>query len=258
MHNIPHHYKRLTVWISLAAMLLYFAQIFTPIAFYSLGNIFFGTVPTFYNVNVAQFFYTYAAYPVVGNPAPYAHHQLSRTYFIEGDLQTALTEADKELAQYPENRHTYYIKGLTLGYMHREHEAIKAFGQFIAYKPESWAARNDKAWLHFRVGEMDEAMATILPAVQSTKNNPWLLNTFGVLLMNEGALVEARNAFAHGLAAANSMTAKEWGIAYPGNAPQVYETGLTAMKKTFQNNLNEVEDLIEKDAVDAVSQSDGA
>ena len=35
----------------------------------------------------------------------------------------------------------------------------------------------------------------------------------------------------------NSMTEREWGGAYPGNDPRIYGTGLSAMKKSIDTNL---------------------
>ncbi|MEZ4195484.1 MAG: tetratricopeptide repeat protein [Candidatus Paceibacterota bacterium] len=191
---------------------------------------------------MAHFFYQQAIYldKKDGLPPPYVHYQLSRIAFIEGNLDVAMQEIYNELDIYPQNTHTYYIKGLTLGYMNREHEAIDAFSKFIEYKPESWAARNDKAWLQFRIGEIDEAMLTILPAVQNHPDNPWLLNTFGVLLMNQGHFTEAENALNRALELSMIMTEESWGRAYPGNSPQIYKQGLDAMRKTIKENLTKI------------------
>jgi tetratricopeptide (TPR) repeat protein len=205
------------------------------------GNFFFGGSPTFYNVDIAQFFFKQSSYPLWGETTEYAHYQLSRTYFIEGELDTALYEAQKELEVYPENFRTYYILGLTLGYMHREREAIDAFQKFIEFKPESWAARNDKAWLHFRIGDVDGGLETIVPAVDQNPYNPWVMNTYGVLLMNKERYEEARGAFISAKRSADSMTEEVWGIAYPGNSPEIYGKGLVAMRASIQANLEEVE-----------------
>ncbi|MBP9866972.1 MAG: hypothetical protein KBC41_02740, partial [Candidatus Pacebacteria bacterium] len=117
---------------------------------YRIGNIFFGDVPKLYNVTLANFFFVNASYPAIGKPVMYAHYQLSRTHFIAGDLKNALEEAEIELEIYPENTRTYYILGLTYGYLNLEEEAIDAFSKFIETHPYTWAGRNDKAWLQFR------------------------------------------------------------------------------------------------------------
>lgn len=207
---------------------------------YVVGNIFFGGLESLYSLDTAQFFFKRAAYPLFGKSHPYAHYQLSRTYFIKGELHRSLQEAQKELTVYPEHVHTHYILGLTLAYMGREDGAIRAFSRFLDYKPESWAARNDKAWLHFRIGDIDGALATIIPAVQLHPNNPWVLNTLGVLLMNKNELVFAEDTLSRALQVANGLTEAEWGKAYPGNDPRIYGTGVAAMKFTLAQNLSMV------------------
>jgi len=201
-----------------------------------IGDIFFGGVSKLYNVNLAQFFFTYAAYPPLGKPASYAHHQLSRTYFIKGNLERSVEEAYKEIEVYPEHWNTHYVLALTLGYMNREEEAIEAFGKFLEYKPESWAARNDRAWLQFRIGDIDGALETMEP-VASYIDNPWVQNTYGTLLLNKKQYGEARIAFEHAQRGANALTEEMWGIAYPGNDPRVYADGLRAMRDAIGNNL---------------------
>lgn len=203
---------------------------------YKLGDLFFGKVPSLYNVQLAQFFYARAADPKIGMSYPFAYHQLSRTYFIQGNLPDALDLAYKELEMYPEHEATYYIIGLTLGFLNREEEAIDAFSKFIAFKPESWAARNDKAWLQFRIGDFEGALLTIEPMASNT-SNPWVQNTYGTLLMNHKEYQRAEVAFMNARERVSVMTEDEWGRAYPGNDPRVYSVGLQAMKTSIDNNL---------------------
>ncbi len=211
-----------------------------PVTHYKLGNIFFGEVPTLYNVRLAQYFFQYASNPLLGMAEPWAHYQLSRTYFIQGEMDKSLAEAYRELEVYPDNMRTYYILGLTLGYMDREEEAIEAFGKFIEWKPESWAARNDRAWLQFRIGDFEGALKTLEPVASST-GNPWVQNTYGTLLMNQGRYTEAKKAFEHAQVFAGHMTEEGWGRAYPGNDPRVYASGLEGMRGSIDKNLKILE-----------------
>jgi tetratricopeptide (TPR) repeat protein len=222
------------VTISLFFLFLYFLLFssFTQV----VGNVFFGGIPSLYNVTLAQFFFRQAAYPIFNNPRPYAHYQLSRTYFIQGNLDAALDEAQKELRYYPKNNRVYYILGLTYGYLNREQEAIDAFGKFIEANPGTWAARNDKAWLEFRIGDMDAALATMEPIAWLT-DNAWVQNTYGTILMNKERYSEAETAFLNAKKAADQMTEESWGSSYPGNDPRVYGTGLDAMKLSIDSNL---------------------
>ena len=201
-----------------------------------LGDIFFGKYSSLYNVNLAQIFFRYSAYPFTGKAVPYAHYQLSRTYFIQGNLAQALSEIQKELQLYPNHYGSYYIMGLTYGYLNQEKDAVEAFSKFIEHEPYSWAARNDKAWLQFRTGDVDGALITIAP-VTFDVNNPWIQNTYGTLLLNKKKHKEAKRAFLYAQTAAANMTEESWGKAYPGNDPRVYSTGLRAMRLSIENNL---------------------
>ncbi len=235
------HLRRTTLFLAGGIIIL---SIFLPLIFYKTGNIFFGSIPQLYNVTLAQYLFTYASYPLIGSAEPYAHHQLSRSYFIQGKLDRALREAEKEIEVYPDHWNTYYIIGLTLGYMNREREAIDSFGKFIEHKPESWAARNDRAWLQFRIGDIDGALATIEP-VSSFTENPWVQNTYGTLLLNRGKVVEARQALQNAKNIADDMDEASWGKAYPGNDPRIYDTGLDAMRTSIEKNLFIAERLLE-------------
>lgn len=213
----------------------------SPAFHYRLGNLFFGQVPLLYNVNLAHFLFIQASNPIVGEARKYSHYQLSRTNFIQGNHSSALEEAYKELELYPDNKQTHYILGLTYGYMNQEQRAIEEFAKFIEWKPESWAARNDKAWLEFRIGDIDAGLETISP-VAHLVDNTWVQNTYGVLLMNKGRYTEAKIAFNNAKVAADKLTEEAWGKVYPGNDPRVYRQGLRATKKSIEGNLRLVEE----------------
>lgn len=204
---------------------------------YTVGNLFFGSVPQLYNVTFAQFFFQRATHPLVGTPCPFAFHQLSRTHFIQGNLEKSLTYAKQELTLYPEHKATYYVMGLTYGYLNQEADAINTFREYLEYKPTSWAGRNDMAWLQFRTGDIVGALDTINPAYDMYPNNPWVLNTYGVILMNLGVYDEAKRVLELGSTISMNMTEDEWGRAYPGNNPAVYKSGLSAMRESFKDNL---------------------
>jgi tetratricopeptide (TPR) repeat protein len=233
------HFKLAFVYLIVTAFLFLFIQ---PSTQYKIGDIFFGRVPKLYNVTLAQFFFYQAANPWYGKPAPYANHQLSRTFFIKGVLEESLAVAKKELEVYPEHRATYYIIGLTLGYMNHEEEAIDAFTKYIEYNPSTWAGRNDKAWLQFRIGDIDGALATLEPVAKTFTYTPWVQNTYCALLIAKKKYTEALESCTNAKNAVDKMTEKDWGHAYPGNDPRIYSTGLDAMKTSVAQNL----DLIKK------------
>ena len=213
---------------------------------YKLGDVFFGQVPKLYNVTLANLFFKQAAYPPFGKAVPYAHHQLSRTYFIQGHLDQALLEAKEEFAVYPDHLATYYVLALTLGYMNHPDEAIDAFSKYTAYNPNSWAARNDKAWLQFRIGDIDGAVETLAWTADSQIHNVWVQNTYCVLMINKKEYEKAKNACTYAQDAIATITEESWGKAYPGNDPRIYSTGLQAMKTSINNNLSLAETKLSK------------
>ena len=214
---------------------------------FKLGNVFFGNVPSLYNVNIAQFLYKQSVSPLLSQTVPqYAHHQLSRTHFIQGNLWGAVNEAKEELKLYPHSTSTYYILGLTYGYMNRNHEAIDAFSVYIDSFPEAWAPRNDKAWLQFRLGDIDGALETIQPIVDNFRYTVWVQNTYCALLINKKDFINAKKACDYAQEAVNKMTEDDWGRAYPGNDPRIYNIGLQAMKKSIETNEEIIERYLSK------------
>ena len=225
-----------------STLFISFGILLVPSFSFSIGDVFFGKTKSLYNVKLAQFFYYTATHPIGSESPPrYAHYQLSRTYFIEGKLEKALEEAEQELSIYPDSLSTYYILGLTYGYMGRTHEAIDMFSIYIKAHPETWAGRNDKAWLQFRVGDIDGAMQTIEPIAKNFKYTVWVQNTYCALLINKKRFTEAKEACGYAREAANKMNNEDWGHAYPGNDPRIYMTGLSAMKLSIDHNLTLIE-----------------
>jgi tetratricopeptide (TPR) repeat protein len=149
----------------------------------------------------------------------------------------ALDEAKEELKLYPDSTSTYYILGLTYGYMNRNHEAIDAFSIYIDSFPEAWAPRNDKAWLQFRIGDIDEALETMRPIVDNFKYTVWVQNTYCALLISKKDFSNAKTACERAQESINKMDENDWGRAYPGNDPRIYRTGLNAMKRSIDSNL---------------------
>jgi tetratricopeptide (TPR) repeat protein len=198
------------------------------------GNSFFGG-SDFYSTTLAEYAYAWAGFRQY--PIQLLSYQRGRIAFIEGRFDTAIWFFEKELEYFSNTDQAYYMLGLTYGYTHREFKGIEAFTTFIERHPDNWPSRNDLAWLYFRVGALEEAYRTILPAAQLYGGTPWVENTYGVMLLNKGMKKEAHDAFQRGLATLNLMTNEDWGIAYPGNDPRVYEQGLEQMKQSFLENI---------------------
>lgn len=232
--------KKLLLLVLIVVLAIYII-INIPVFFVNAGNIFFGNIQKLYNVSLAQNLYLYGkmySEVTTTKPAPFLYHQLSRTYFIQGDAYTSLAYAYKEIETYPNHIDTYYIIGLTYAYMNnKEKEAIEAFSKYIEAYPKSWAPRNDKAWLQFRTGDIQGALDTIQPVAETHANNPWVQNTYCVLLINIGKYKEALQSCSLAQSAVSTITPEAWGRAYPGNDPRIYSTGISAMKQSVNQNI---------------------
>lgn len=214
---------------------------------YKIATLFFGRVPKLYNVSVSQYFFKRASTPLIGKVAPYSYYQLSRTYFIQGNLGQAIVEADNELKLYPENCRTYYIRGLTYGYLENLDAAISDFETFnTTCVKNSWAGHNDLAWFYFRKGDMKKVIETVEKVIDRYPTNPWLQNTYGTALLNVGRYKEAKEAFSKARDTASFMTEESWGRAYPGNNPLIYSKGLAGMRLTIDTNIKLTEEALNK------------
>jgi tetratricopeptide (TPR) repeat protein len=240
--KLRHLYKKKAIKVLTGSIIvLVFLYILPSVAF-QVGNLFFGKVKPLYNVRLAHYAFQIATHPILQKlPPRYAHYQLSRTYFIRGENMEALDEVKRELEIYPDDTNAYYVLGLVYGFMGRSHEGIDAFSQYIETHPRTWAGRNDKAWLQFRIGDIDGALATIEPVVKQFPYTPWVQNTYCSLLINTSRYAEAKKVCNHAKTLIDKMTEKDWGHAYPGNDPRIYGEGLEAMKGSINENLKILE-----------------
>lgn len=239
-----HSYKIFLFFTTVTALIVFF---YSSIITYKVGNIFFGQISKLYNVEIAQFFFKRSAHPILGTSTPFAHYQLSRTYFIQGNFLESIKEANKELEIYPDHCRTHYIRGLTYGYMNRLDKAIDDFKIFNeSCVKNSWAGYNDLAWFYFRNGDMENMKKTIEPMVKLYPNNPWVQNTYGLSLLNLKDYKNAKIAFTQALSSASLLTENGWGSAYPGNNPDIYGKGLSAMRATIQANLELASKMLQK------------
>lgn len=208
--------------------------LFRQTILYNTGNIFFDG--KLYNITLAKRFFTLADMSD-NTKIIWLNYQLSRIYFIEGDLNKSVTYANKELRYHPENCRTYYIRGLAFGYLDRLDAAIEDFKKFNSCFPLTWAGHNDLAWFYFRKGDILSMRKVIEPMLLMHLNNPWVLNTYGLALLNSGEEVMALKAFKEAKMYADGMRNEDWGIAYPGNDPIIYKDGLKKMNQMVEENI---------------------
>jgi tetratricopeptide (TPR) repeat protein len=202
--------------------------------YFTIGNSYFGEGRT-YDVERAKVFFLRAQ--KLDDRYPSVHYQLARVYFIEGSFSPALREINRELELYPDFKRSYYVRALIYGYMRLFELAAADFQEFLLFKPESWAAHNDLAWIYFQMGAYDKALTTVEEGLVDSPQNMWLLNSRGVALLNLGRKEEARKSLRLALAIVNITTPEQWGRSYPGNNPNIYGQGLGAMRTSIEKNL---------------------
>lgn len=222
-------------------VLLIVYGLLSPSLYYKVGVAFFGEIPSLYNVRVAKYLFTYASYPPVGKAEAYAHHQLSRTLFILGDLEGSRTEAERELIAYPDHIQTRYVLALAYGHLGENERAIEEFSVFIEKYPTSWVGRNDKAWVQFRAGDVRGALQTIEPIVEDNEDNPWVQNTYGLVLLSLGRYDEAKEALFNAQEASYVLSQHPPTVPYPSVDPDIYEAEFRAMQNSIESNIRMLE-----------------
>ena len=151
-----------------------------------MGNYFFSTAH--YDMREARIHFERA---IAINPAaPRAHYQLGRIYFIQGQYARALAELNTQLSLDPAFMRTHYMLGLVHAYAGDLDPAINDFKNFLKWKPESWAANNDLAWVYFMQGEYARTLEQADVGLRYNPGNMWLLTMRGVALLNLGRKAE--------------------------------------------------------------------
>lgn len=201
-----------------------------------LGNTFF-MADTNYDLNKAGFFYRTALFldPQVKD----AWHQRARIDFLNADFDGALQKIDTQIALHGDSfMASYYIRALVHGYRKEWSEAQVDFKKFLTWDPESWAARNDLAWVYFAQGKFSDAEREADEGLEANPQNPWLLMTRGMARFNLGDLSGARDDLEKAKRGASVLAESEWHRAYPGNDPAFAPQGLNAFRSAIEDNLS--------------------
>lgn len=174
-----------------------------------------------------------------------AWYQLGRINFLEGRFDEAIYSFNQQIAYfedtYPQVR---YMLGLTHAYKARRTDseedwskATEQFRFFLESAPESPWARTDLAWIYFAQGKFEEMIPVLEIGLESQPNNPWLLNMYGLALLNTGNKEEAKANFELAATAAAELTVTDWGNSYPGNDPAAWSDGLREFRHLIEKNL---------------------
>lgn len=173
-------------------------------------------------------------------------HQLGRVDFLEGKFDDALFKFDKQIEFFGDQLpNVYYMQGLTYGYRARKsgsaedwRRAEEAFHHFIEFDPRTPWARVDLSWILFSQGKYEEMKPILEEGLLVIPEQPWLLNMYGLALLNTGDKEGAQLFFEDALYLTNKLTPEDWGKAYPGNDPNLWPVGLAEMTTSIEKNLS--------------------
>lgn len=172
-------------------------------------------------------------------------YQLGRIDFLEGKFDAAIYKFNRLLDLYGEViPNVHYMLGLTYGYKARKNDSDEdwqagadAFSTFIDFAPESPWPRVDLAWIYFSQGKYEEMKPVLEKGLEYRPDNPWLLNMYGLALLNTDNKEEAGNYFAKAKESASLLTEEDWGQSYPGNNPEIWGEGLAEFRSIIEHNL---------------------
>lgn len=197
-----------------------------------------------YDLTKAQYYYERA---IGENPKgnKYLWYQSGRIDFINGDFDRALQKFNAQQRYFGDQvPNVYYMMGLTYGYKARQSNDPKDwanaelwFKKAVEYFYQSPWPRVDLAWLYFSEGKYQEMKPLIEEGFAYSGNNPWLMNMYGLALLNTGDKDMAREYFKFASDIASTMTPEEWGTSYPGNDPRAWGQGLAEFKNVLASNL---------------------
>ncbi|MFZ1075610.1 MAG: hypothetical protein WAN50_04525 [Minisyncoccia bacterium] len=183
---------------------------------------------------------------------PLAHYMLARIEFINSDFDAALDDLNAELALYPENKRTLYMRGLAYTYRGSPGDYAKAesdFRAFVAWAPTEWAGYNDLAFVLAKDKKYAEAVPVIQEGIARANGgatNPWLWDLLGVMQLNLNQPASALKSFLKAESLASMLTDTDWQRAYPGNNPSIAQSGLTAMQTGIEKNIVAARDALTK------------
>ncbi|MEK7627863.1 MAG: tetratricopeptide repeat protein [Patescibacteria group bacterium] len=216
-----------------------FAQVLAPHdaeLHFNIGDYFFGN-----GAYDPEWAYKHFIFARNANPAlARVNYQLARLSFLNGNFSDAYASVLREKTIDPSFGKSHYMEGLILGYRAYPgdfEKSVKAFKNFIAYDPLNWAGYNDLSWIYFQKGDYKNAWDVANQGLTQAYGNPWLLNSRGIASLAMNKSHDAEQDFNDALDTIATMTADQWGVAYPGNNPSLYAAGFASMKDSIERNL---------------------
>jgi len=213
---------------------------------YDLGNYYFnvGNAATgVYDLAKARQYYEQTVHE---NPKLYddAWYQLGRIDFLEGHYASAIAKFKKQLEFHQDKvPNVYYMIGLTYGYWARDtgnqvywEYAAEGFQKYLEHDPASPWAHTDLAWIYFETSQLPLMKRTVERGLAINPDHPWLLNMYGLYLLNTQQPRAALEYLDRAKQAALQLTTNDWGRAYPGNNPLFWPDGLTEFQSVVSYN----------------------
>ncbi len=209
----------------------------------AIGNSYFGGDRR-YNRDCARIAYMRAT-EIDPKGDRYTWYQLGRVNFLDGNFDQALQNLTTQLRYFNEDvPNVHYMLGLTYGYRAREgggesdwKKTEEHFQRFITIDPRAPWPRVDLAWAYFAQGKYETMIPIVVEGLQFSPTNPWLLNMYGLALLNTGKEKEAYVQFKKAGGNLQTLTPEDWGRSYPGNDPADWEHGLSEMRRLIEVNL---------------------
>ena len=197
-----------------------------------------------YDLKKAQYFFERA---ITKNPKEnnLLWYQSGRVDFINGNFDSALFKFAKQREYFrDEVPNVYYMIGLTYGYKARKtgnsedwQNAEAGFKKVISFFPKAPWPYVDLSWLYFSQGKYTEMKPLLEKALGYEANNPWLLNMYGLALLNTGDKKMAHEYFLFAQEESMNLTIEDWGKSYPGNNPELWGAGLLEFRTLIGKNV---------------------
>lgn len=174
-----------------------------------------------------------------------AWYQLGRIDFLEGNFNAAIHKFEKQLEYFDEiHPQVRYMLGLTYAYRARQNgsevdwdKAALQFEKFLVVLPASPWGRTDLSWIYFSQGKYEKMIPVVSEGLNYHPHNPWLLNMYGLALLNTGDRDKARLQFIAAKEHSTNLTPSDWGRSYPGNDPDAWAEGLEEFRRLLDFNI---------------------
>jgi putative PEP-CTERM system TPR-repeat lipoprotein len=135
-------------------------------------------------------------------PSSRLTRRLAGIQWRAGDREDGLATLKNWLEQYPKDNAARMTLGNLYLEINRLDEARANFAVVVEAQPDSWVARNELAWVLLRVGDAKAALPHAERALELAKDNPAVLDTAGLILLDlgkHGRAVELLRRAARGL-----------------------------------------------------------